>query len=155
VASIRPVPIPCIRTLRAIVRVTSSCASIRAVAIAEPAAWPASKGFLIISEHARVSRGSPSLHPIVRSSKSETSFRGNPRVGVLIASTGIRQVQIAKLSSCHDYKSRSPHVFSFFRTNRIGCELVPRLMRSCFLDSPCRALIHANRCRTCKHADQA
>lgn len=67
VASISRVPIPCIRTSRAMGRVT------RRAHPSEPSPSPsplgAGKGFLIISEHARVSRGSQFLHPIVRSSK--------------------------------------------------------------------------------------
>lgn len=56
-------------------RVASSCASIRAVAIAvQPRTWPASIGSVFIGA-ARVSRGSV-LHPIVRSSKSLKLFRG-------------------------------------------------------------------------------
>jgi len=56
-------------------RVASSCASIRAVAIAGLAhRWPASIGSVFIGA-ARVSRGSI-LHPIVRSSKSLKLFRG-------------------------------------------------------------------------------
>lgn len=71
-------------------------------------------------------------HPRV---KQNSSFRGNPRVGVLIASVGIQQVQIAVLPSCRRaiIAISCNEVHTLFRpfvlsneSNRIGCELVPR-----------------------------
>jgi hypothetical protein len=96
----------------------SSCASIRAVAIARlPRSWPTSKGILITGACTRVSSF---LHPIVRSSKKlklnvcSANRRGNPRVGVLIAIIDIRQVHIAYhvIVSCHESTEHShiPHV---------------------------------------------
>jgi len=101
------------------------------------------------SEHARVSRGSQFLHPIVRSSKSRnlfgTNLRGNPRVGVLIASVDCRRVQIADLSSCHD----DDYEVHTFLSNRLQIDIeISHFHALGFPDSPCRALIHANRCRT-------
>jgi len=133
----------------------SSCASIRAVAIARlPRSWPTSKGILITGACTRVSSF---LHPIVRSSKKlklnvcSANRRGNPRVGVLIAIIDIRQVHIAYhvIVSCHEpnrtftYSTRS-------KSNRIGCKCKskPPFHALGFPISPCRALIHANRCRT-------
>jgi hypothetical protein len=115
VASFKQVPIPCEHE-------RASFASHRRAHPSEPSPSPSRHVYVgpalavSSSEHARVSRGSSSfLHPIVRSSKKlklvVANCRRNPRVGVLIAFSGV--VQIAKLSSCHEHETETS---TFFHT---------------------------------------